>query len=138
RSARDRGSGAEKGCRERSSRRRRRSRPPRGSVAASGRPKTFVTTLRYLDHVLRRALLAATVAALVSCGGVFAYLLTPARAGAAGTTSTSTSTSTATVTTAAKSVLVLRGHGWGHGLGMSQWGAKGYADHGWTYDRILA
>jgi SpoIID/LytB domain protein len=88
--------------------------------------------------VLRRALLAATVAALVSCGGVFAYLLTPARAGAAGTTSTSSTTSTATVTTAAKSVLVLRGHGWGHGLGMSQWGAKGFADHGWTYDRILA
>ena len=21
---------------------------------------------------------------------------------------------------------------------MSQWGAKGYAEHGWTYDRILA
>jgi stage II sporulation protein D len=30
------------------------------------------------------------------------------------------------------------GHGWGHGLGLSQWGAKGYADHGWTFDRILA
>jgi stage II sporulation protein D len=33
---------------------------------------------------------------------------------------------------------LLAGHGWGHGAGLSQWGAKGYAEHGWTYDRILA
>ena len=38
----------------------------------------------------------------------------------------------------ASSVLVLRGHGWGHGVGMSQWGARGYALHGWDYRRILA
>ena len=35
-------------------------------------------------------------------------------------------------------MLVLDGHGWGHGLGLSQWGAYGYAQHGWRYDRILA
>jgi stage II sporulation protein D len=29
------------------------------------------------------------------------------------------------------------GHGWGHGLGMSQYGAYGYAQHGWKYDRIV-
>ncbi len=29
------------------------------------------------------------------------------------------------------------GHGWGHGLGMSQYGAKGMADKGFTYDEIL-
>jgi len=29
------------------------------------------------------------------------------------------------------------GHGWGHGVGMSQWGAYGYAKHGWTYKAIL-
>jgi stage II sporulation protein D len=33
---------------------------------------------------------------------------------------------------------VITGHGWGHGIGMSQWGADGYAQHGWTYARILA
>lgn len=33
---------------------------------------------------------------------------------------------------------LVSGHGWGHGLGLSQWGAKGYADRGWTYDQILA
>ena len=35
-------------------------------------------------------------------------------------------------------MLVISGHGWGHGLGLSQWGAYGYAQHGWTYDQILA
>ena len=30
------------------------------------------------------------------------------------------------------------GNGWGHGVGMSQYGALGYANEGWTYDRILA
>ncbi|MBA3330021.1 MAG: SpoIID/LytB domain-containing protein [Actinobacteria bacterium] len=30
------------------------------------------------------------------------------------------------------------GRGWGHGVGMSQWGAYGFARQGSTYDRILA
>jgi len=33
--------------------------------------------------------------------------------------------------------LVIAGRGWGHGVGMSQWGAEGYAVHGWSYPRIL-
>jgi SpoIID/LytB domain protein len=32
----------------------------------------------------------------------------------------------------------LTGHGWGHGIGMSQYGALGYAQHGWTHEQILA
>jgi stage II sporulation protein D len=32
---------------------------------------------------------------------------------------------------------VITGHGWGHGVGMSQWGAYGYAQHGFTYRQIL-
>ena len=36
------------------------------------------------------------------------------------------------------SVLVVTGRGWGHGVGMSQWGARGYARHGWSYRQILA
>ena len=51
---------------------------------------------------------------------------------------TTASTTAAVTTSPAKAVLVLDGHGWGHGLGMSQWGAYGYAKHGWSYDRILA
>jgi stage II sporulation protein D len=38
----------------------------------------------------------------------------------------------------ASTLFVLRGHGWGHGIGLAQWGAYGYAQHGWTYPRILA
>ncbi len=30
------------------------------------------------------------------------------------------------------------GRGWGHGVGMSQYGALGFANEGWTHDRILA
>lgn len=33
---------------------------------------------------------------------------------------------------------VVSGHGWGHGVGLAQYGALGYANHGSTYDRILA
>ena len=32
----------------------------------------------------------------------------------------------------------IRGAGFGHGVGMSQYGAMGYATHGWSYKRILA
>ena len=38
----------------------------------------------------------------------------------------------------ARRPLVITGRGWGHGIGMSQYGALGYAQHGWTADRILA
>src|SRR5262245_50997756 len=33
---------------------------------------------------------------------------------------------------------VVSGHGWGHGVGMSQWGAYGYAQKGFTHEQILA
>ena len=33
---------------------------------------------------------------------------------------------------------VVRGAGWGHGVGMSQWGARGFAQHGFGHERILA
>ena len=38
----------------------------------------------------------------------------------------------------AGTVFVLDGGGWGHGVGMSQWGAEGYARHGYDYRQILA
>jgi stage II sporulation protein D len=34
--------------------------------------------------------------------------------------------------------MVFTGHGWGHGVGMSQYGAYGYAKHGYTYDQMIA
>ena len=38
----------------------------------------------------------------------------------------------------AGTVFLLDGRGWGHGVGLSQWGAEGYARHGYAYQRILA
>ena len=34
-------------------------------------------------------------------------------------------------------MFTITGHGWGHGIGMSQYGAYGYAKHGWHYKAIL-
>ena len=36
-----------------------------------------------------------------------------------------------------KGVAYFKGHGWGHGVGMCQWGAKGMAENGWDYKKIL-
>jgi SpoIID/LytB domain protein len=33
---------------------------------------------------------------------------------------------------------VITGRGWGHGVGMAQWGAYGYAEHGVAFEKILA
>src|SRR6266567_8130074 len=33
---------------------------------------------------------------------------------------------------------VFFGSGWGHGVGLSQWGAYGLAQDGWSHQRILA
>ncbi len=38
----------------------------------------------------------------------------------------------------AGTVFVIDGRGWGHGVGMSQYGARGYAEAGWSHRRILA
>ena len=37
----------------------------------------------------------------------------------------------------AATVFLIDGRGWGHGIGMSQYGARGYAEAGWGYERIL-
>ena len=33
--------------------------------------------------------------------------------------------------------IVITGYGWGHGVGMSQYGAQNFAEHGYSYDKIL-
>jgi stage II sporulation protein D len=37
-----------------------------------------------------------------------------------------------------RATLTIRGAGFGHGVGMSQYGALGYAEHGWNASQILA
>lgn len=38
----------------------------------------------------------------------------------------------------AGTLFLIDGRGWGHGVGMSQYGARGFAESGWPYGRILA
>jgi stage II sporulation protein D len=38
---------------------------------------------------------------------------------------------------AATTNVTMVGRGWGHGIGMSQWGAYGFAKNGWSYEKIL-
>src|SRR3954453_12339232 len=66
--------------------------------------------------MLRRFLLAAAILTLV----------VPASASADAAPTVSATT------------FVLSGHGWGHGIGMAQYGAYGYAQHGWGYKQIVA
>jgi stage II sporulation protein D len=42
------------------------------------------------------------------------------------------------VAATAATTFVVKGRGFGHGIGMSQYGAQGFAQHGWDYRRILA
>jgi len=83
--------------------------------------------------VSRPALRLGAVCLLLLAGAALSLAATRPATVHDSTTSTAT-----TVTSPAKVVLAVSGHGWGHGLGMSQWGAYGYANHGWTYQRILA
>ncbi len=41
------------------------------------------------------------------------------------------------VPASAQNSFVITGHGFGHGIGMSQYGAKSLAEHGWSYSNIL-
>ena len=71
--------------------------------------------------------------ALVVAGATLAFTLVPLSAVAGSARAKATPTmvwSPATV--------VFTGHGWGHGVGMSQYGAYGYAKHGYTYDQMIA
>jgi stage II sporulation protein D len=84
-----------------------------------------------------RSALGLAAACLLALGGFVSTLLAASPVPPAPTSSTAPVTTTMT-TSPASSVVVFNGHGWGHGLGLSQWGAFGYAKHGWTFDRILA
>jgi len=68
--------------------------------------------------ILRRAILLALLLSGLTVGPASAGSTTPAVKGTP--------------------QFAVSGHGWGHGVGMSQWGAYGYAQHSVTYDKILA
>ncbi|HLK43089.1 MAG TPA: SpoIID/LytB domain-containing protein [Thermoleophilia bacterium] len=72
--------------------------------------------------MVRRVFAAAAFSALVLAGA--------AAAGTGAATPTIVTSSSATT-------FVITGHGYGHGMGMGQYGAYGYALHGWSYQQIL-
>ena len=67
----------------------------------------------------RRLRAVAACCLLVAAAGAAALAAAPAARAASTTT------------------LTLEGRGWGHGIGMSQYGAEGYALHGWKYGAII-
>jgi stage II sporulation protein D len=75
----------------------------------------------------RRVLAAVILGTLATAGGAASMPL-----------GESTPASSTFAASSSSSALVITGHGWGHGVGMGQWGAYGYALHGWSYERILA
>ncbi len=81
---------------------------------------------------------ATTVTLATATPSTATVPVTSTGATSAGTTTTAATTSGTTTTSTAPAVLAFSGHGWGHGLGLAQWGAYGYALHGWSYRRILA
>jgi len=93
-----------------------------------------------VPRVGRFAVVLGIAAALALAGLASAIFAAGPPTTTTGSTATGTTTAAVPTTTAstASAVLAVSGHGWGHGLGLSQWGAYGYAQHGWTYDRILA
>jgi len=69
--------------------------------------------------MLRRAILSSLLAAAIAAGS----------AAAAGTAPVCTGTCFAAPAGSGQ-LFLFSGHGWGHGVGMSQYGAYGYAQHG--------
>jgi stage II sporulation protein D len=96
--------------------------------------------------VLRRVTFLSSLAALGAAGAASATLVAGPPASTAPTTAPTTTTAFAATVTVpsttdvshAPVTLVISGHGWGHGVGLAQWGAFGYAEHGWSSARILA
>ncbi|MGH3001909.1 MAG: SpoIID/LytB domain-containing protein [Gaiellaceae bacterium] len=86
---------------------------------------------------MRRFALRLGVVCLLASAGAAATLLAARPGAGRADTGTAPAATAAITTNSAAVVLAVSGRGWGHGLGLSQWGAKGYAEHGWTYDRIL-
>jgi stage II sporulation protein D len=106
-------------------------------------PTTTSTTTTTLAATTSGTVASSTTAP--SSTTTFSSSMTTLTTTTTSTSATTTTTTTGTTTTTPVPVIgkpavtfLFAGHGWGHGAGMSQWGARGYADRGWTYDKILA
>jgi stage II sporulation protein D len=97
------------------------------AVTTTG-PETTTTTPPFTTSVATTTTAPTTTAKSV----------TTARATTTTVTTTTTTTTPKLAESSSASTLVISGHGWGHAIGMAQWGADGYAQHGWDFRRILA
>jgi stage II sporulation protein D len=94
--------------------------------------------------MVRRAIGGAAFLVLATAGGASAaFLAAGSSAPSASSTSAPAQTAptgpvTTVTTSAASTTLVVTGHGYGHGVGMGQWGAYGYALHGWSAADIIS
>ncbi len=68
---------------------------------------------------------------------LLAISVTALAAASAVTSRAFAATSPAPATATEATLFNIGGRGWGHGIGMSQYGAYGYAKHGWSYKSIL-
>src|SRR3954471_18217081 len=91
------------------------------SASGRARPAAF----RVDHHTVRRALVLALTFSLLAAGAASARGEAPVCAASCKAAPAGSGT-----------LFLLTGHGWGHGVGMSQYGAYGYAQHGWTYQQI--
>src|SRR3954464_13893476 len=118
----------------------------RSSVSSPGMPKTcFTPSASRHSTKTSEALLAATRSPLNPLSGaglykrnlaVYRRLATPMRRFAVLTVLFPCLAMPGTAPAA--TIFVVKGAGFGHGVGMSQYGAQGFAQHGWDYRRILA
>ncbi len=100
---------------------------------------TYHRPPRNPSRTARSVLAGRTLAALTLAAGLVAGAAPAAHAATGATAAPAPGARTAPVHTApASQTLVITGAGDGHGVGMSQDGALGYAEHGWTYQAILS
>src|SRR5579884_2905426 len=90
----------------------------RSSVSSPGMPKTYRTPSASRHSTNRSEALMAMVSRYLTASLLVLALGAP--------------------NARAASTFYITGGGNGHGIGMSQYGAYGYALHGWSYQQILA
>ncbi|HZQ04560.1 MAG TPA: SpoIID/LytB domain-containing protein [Gaiellaceae bacterium] len=103
-----------------------------GTAAPARSTTTTLTSTVALSSTTSTAMLSTTAPATTTSPSAATTTV------GAATTTVAATPPPALTTSTAPSTVVLSGHGWGHGVGMGQWGAYGYALHGWTYAQILA
>ena len=108
-----------------------------GATLGSKVPPTVATPTTTTVSTTTASTPSVTTATVTTSGGLRPGPGCNAATNAVSAAATGTTVTTGAAASMSASTLVLSGHGWGHGMGMSQWGAYGYALHGWSDTEIL-